>query len=355
MNKMGGGFFMKKVFLLGVVVGILISCLSIVFANSYIQAILNDQINVSLDGQIQVFRDETTNEIQYPITYHDRTYLPLRTVANLVGVGVDYDSASNTAILSTQKVINVSTEEELLKAVENVQSNTKIILASGQYHVSLVFSLVENVTIEGMGETKIIVDNDYEKVIAFYNCKNIKIKNLVLGHKPAENCSAGCVELSECQNVAFENCGIYGCGVYAISAHKTNNVLVKQSKIYDTSSVGLELIDCSDFSVTDSDMYDNYSVVYNQNSSNVNINSCNIYNNKRAIANLSDNTVVSFNNCKIYNNEGDLASMINHQAQAVFDTCTFSNNSFTFDAFCIKDVENNYRYPDGVKLNNCIY
>lgn len=90
---------MKKGFILGLIIGIVITGLSVALASSQIQAILNDQIKVSFDGQVQEFRDETTNEVQYPITYKDRTYLPLRTVANLVGVGVDYDATTNTAIL----------------------------------------------------------------------------------------------------------------------------------------------------------------------------------------------------------------------------------------------------------------
>lgn len=90
---------MKKGFVIGVVTGLAFAGASLVFASSHIQALLNDQIKVTLNGQVQEFKDETTNEIQYPITYHDRTYLPLRTVANLVGVGVDYDASSNTAIL----------------------------------------------------------------------------------------------------------------------------------------------------------------------------------------------------------------------------------------------------------------
>ncbi len=73
------------------------------FANSQIQAILNEQIKVTLNGQIKEFRDETTNELQYPITYQNRTYLPLRTIANLVGVDVDYDTITNTAKLITKK------------------------------------------------------------------------------------------------------------------------------------------------------------------------------------------------------------------------------------------------------------
>ena len=93
---------MKKGFILGLATGIVLTGASFVFANSQIQAILNDQIKVTLDGVTQVFRDETTNEVQNPITYKDRTYLPLRTVANLVGVDVDYDAESNTAILKNE-------------------------------------------------------------------------------------------------------------------------------------------------------------------------------------------------------------------------------------------------------------
>ena len=93
---------MKKGFVIGLTTGLTLAGLSVVLANSQIHALLNDQIKVTLNGQVQEFKDETTNETQYPITYKDRTYLPLRTVANLVGVDVDYDTNSNTAILKTK-------------------------------------------------------------------------------------------------------------------------------------------------------------------------------------------------------------------------------------------------------------
>ncbi|MBQ9313574.1 MAG: hypothetical protein IJ220_01005 [Clostridia bacterium] len=102
---------MKNSFLVGLATGIVISSASLAFANSQIQVMLNDRLKVELDGVVQEFRDETTNEIQYPITYHDRTYLPLRTVADLMNVDVDYDEKNNTAILRTQEYI------------ENTQSN----------------------------------------------------------------------------------------------------------------------------------------------------------------------------------------------------------------------------------------
>ena len=107
---------MKKVFLLGVVTGLTIAGASAVFANSHIQAMLNTQIKVTLNGQVQEFKDETTNEIQYPITFKNRTYLPLRTVANLVGVDVDYDENTNTAILTNNKA--EMSNNDILKKLE---------------------------------------------------------------------------------------------------------------------------------------------------------------------------------------------------------------------------------------------
>lgn len=108
---------MKRGFLLGLATGMVVTGASLVMASSQIQAILNDQIKVTLDGKVQEFRDETTNEVQYPITYHDRTYLPLRTVANLVGVGVDYDAKTNTAILTTENQVGVGNTDEGMVAL----------------------------------------------------------------------------------------------------------------------------------------------------------------------------------------------------------------------------------------------
>lgn len=85
----------------GTLAGIMIGAITIVGANQAIQAIQNTNIKVSLNGQVQTFKDETTGEIQYPITYNDRTYLPLRNVAQLSGLSVDYDNSTNTATLNT--------------------------------------------------------------------------------------------------------------------------------------------------------------------------------------------------------------------------------------------------------------
>jgi len=83
----------------GLLAGMIIGGATVVGANQAIQAMQNTEIKISLNGEVQNFKDETTGETQYPITYNNRTYLPLRNVANLAGLEVDYDIEQNMAIL----------------------------------------------------------------------------------------------------------------------------------------------------------------------------------------------------------------------------------------------------------------
>ena len=108
--------------ILGTVAGIMIGGLTVVGANQAIQAMQNTEIKVSLNGQIQEFKDETTGEIQYPITYNNRTYLPLRNVAQLSGLDVNYEQSSNTALLKTSSLNTIlhhqeTSNNENLKAI----------------------------------------------------------------------------------------------------------------------------------------------------------------------------------------------------------------------------------------------
>jgi len=93
----------------GLIVGVIIGGATVVGANQAIQAMQNTEIKVSLNGQIQDFKDETTGETQYPITYNNRTYLPLRNVAELSGLNVDYDVQNKEAKLKSNNISNSNT------------------------------------------------------------------------------------------------------------------------------------------------------------------------------------------------------------------------------------------------------
>ncbi|MDP4179879.1 MAG: stalk domain-containing protein [Bacillota bacterium] len=65
-----------------------------------IEATANDNIKVYYDDQLKSFTETDGSKIS-PVIINGRTYLPLRAVADLVGLGVEWDSASQSVKLSS--------------------------------------------------------------------------------------------------------------------------------------------------------------------------------------------------------------------------------------------------------------
>jgi len=63
-----------------------------------IKAYLNGNIQFKLNGQPVQPRDNGGNVVA-PISYNGTTYLPVRAVAGLLGVAIDYDAATSTVLL----------------------------------------------------------------------------------------------------------------------------------------------------------------------------------------------------------------------------------------------------------------
>ena len=63
-----------------------------------VTAYVNTALNIQLNGNaFEAYEDDGSAVL--PITYNDRTYLPVRAVANACGLSVDYDNDTNTVIL----------------------------------------------------------------------------------------------------------------------------------------------------------------------------------------------------------------------------------------------------------------
>lgn len=65
-----------------------------------ISAYLNYGITIKYDNEVQTMSDVTGATV-YPITYKGTTYLPVRAVGNMMGVGVEWDQATQTVLLGT--------------------------------------------------------------------------------------------------------------------------------------------------------------------------------------------------------------------------------------------------------------
>ncbi len=143
------------------IAGFILGSLTIAGANQAIRAMQNTQIKVKLNYQVQEFKDETTGETQYPITYNNRTYLPLRNVANLAGLDVYYDNDTNTALLS-QDVI----KEIISKAEEQLGKTNVIDEEQGRKVVKAYIrgiDLADDVYIKTLYESKINKRGDFTR------------------------------------------------------------------------------------------------------------------------------------------------------------------------------------------------
>lgn len=191
----------KKSIILGMVCGILLGATTVGYAaNEYVQAILNKKIQVSLDGVIQEFRDESTNEIQYPITYNDRTYLPLRTVANLVDVSVGYDEQNNIATLVTGKTIKTN-----YKSYSDVLDAYIAFAQSGESYGMARKSYIYNTT---ANEMKYLLEN--ENICYAYKDLNLDgADELIIYNKGGMTAKDGSLQDVICGVYAMKNNGVY--------------------------------------------------------------------------------------------------------------------------------------------------
>ena len=63
-----------------------------------ITASLNYGITIKYNGNVQEMKDAGGNRV-YPISYEGTTYLPVRAVADMLGIAVNWDGATNTVWL----------------------------------------------------------------------------------------------------------------------------------------------------------------------------------------------------------------------------------------------------------------
>ena len=109
--------------------GILIGSTMTVFAAQLASPVyLNNELKISINGVVQTLRDATTGAVEYPLTYRDRTYIPLRSVATLLGYKVDYEADTNTATVDSPDYVKptkqtTTTEPELKDTSKVVDIN----------------------------------------------------------------------------------------------------------------------------------------------------------------------------------------------------------------------------------------
>ncbi len=149
---------------------------------------------------------------------------------------------------SKLKEVKVKNADELRAAIA---SNTKIIVKSKDAINLGVKGLgirdIENLVIEAdKANTEIVVRDEFEDVLAFYDCKNVVLRGFTLGHDVEPGaCDGNVVRVVSCDGVLVENCKMFGCGVVGFYAYDSNNIMVMNSVMYECSDAAASLANCS--------------------------------------------------------------------------------------------------------------
>lgn len=87
---------MKKTICAGVLAVLLCGSAAAAAGSYQATARLRPDITIEIDGRVRTFYNVQGEEV-HPISYADTTYLPIRSIGELMGKNVNWDAASNTA------------------------------------------------------------------------------------------------------------------------------------------------------------------------------------------------------------------------------------------------------------------
>lgn len=106
------------------------------------------------------------------------------------------------------------------------------------YNGGLLVYEVQDLTLvgSGAGQTKIISPFMESNVLTFTDCSDIQVKDLNIGHTVIPGgCQGDAVLVRDSRNLKFIRTDIYGCGQYSLTLRGVDNILVKDSKLHDSS------------------------------------------------------------------------------------------------------------------------
>lgn len=233
----------------------------------------------------------------------------LAVLGALIIIGI----AAAILVMQSQVIINVSNGDEFVAALK---SNVTINLLPGDYHldtavgnsynsnvnyygeensnnrisncwVGFEINDLENVKITSQSGVLLYSSDSNDAVITLINCSNITFKNVRIGHSlgaSSDGCNASVIGIINSSKIEFDKCDLFGCGTEGFILSQSSDITFENSIIHDCSYSAFDIFSSNNITVTNTQIYNIGNINENclgeiQESYNVNLNKCTIYNN----------------------------------------------------------------------------
>ncbi len=108
----------------------------------------------------------------------------------------------------------------------------------------------KNLTIRGRDvaaiTAEIVIEEPYDTVLNFTNCKNLTLANISVGHSVEKGtCSGAVLGFKDSSYVDIKNADLYGCGTYGYEAHRSDNINVYDSVIRECTYGLVSAYECT--------------------------------------------------------------------------------------------------------------
>jgi len=224
--------------------------------------------------------------------------------------------------------------------------------------VQISLNEIKNLTIRGAEgkRVELVIEPRYAEVFQFYDCNNITLENVVMGHTGERgSCEGDVLQFEDCNNISLHNVDLYGCGTFGISLYTCNNVSLNDSIIRECSYGIVEIRNSNNVSLSNCDTYDNDGfTMLDISSSSVSFTNCSFSNNEPYwdfLPKAGNSNYISFTGC--YFGSIESVKIENNDGEAAFNDCTF-DTSFSKKNKDIVEVASEKEFLDAIESDTVI-
>ena len=142
---------------------------------------------------------------------------------------------------------------------------------------------MKQMTIEGEGNSRIVVEPRHAFCLRFVDCMQCTVKNLTIGHTNDGHCEGGVIGIKRGWRVFLFDCDLYGCGTYGLDIDGSRDFSMRSSKIHDCI----------------------YGIMLLRNTDSVHLERCDFSHNRGFALIDSQGSAVVFNDCRFFANNGN--------------------------------------------------